>query len=517
MIRRNFILLIIIIIIALVGVSIYLFAPKGQNTPKEEGEIFNFISQFNPFGTETTTPPSKTPPADISGIEPEEVPENNLELKKVSSMAIAGFGVFLKERLKDIPTATETAANNPAVIYNFGATTLKNGSTGEAVKEIQKFLNNTLNLELELDGILDEEIITIIKKWQGDHQLTSDGVVGSKTKAAMYASVNQTTQTTKPTPPATEFMTALRYVEKTTGNIYQTFADKIEERKFSSTIIPKIYEAFFGNKGETVIMRYLKGDGKTIATFVGNLPKEYLGGDIAENNEIKGSFLPDNIRDLNLSSDTLNLFYLFDVGDGVVGTTLNLSNNKKVQVFDSLFTEWLSFWPNNKAITLTTKPSFGVPGYMYLLNLSNKNLSKTISGVNGLTTLASLDGKLILYGDNNLFLKIYHTDTKTVDSLGTRTLPEKCVWGKASDIIYCAVPKSTGSAEYPDAWYQGEVSFTDQIWKIDIKTGKAEIVADPAEIVGEEIDAIKLTMDTDANYLFFVNKKDSYLWELKLK
>jgi hypothetical protein len=96
-------------------------------------------------------------------------------------------------------------------------------------------------------------------------------------------------------------------------------------------------------------------------------------------------------------------------------------------------------------------------------------------------------------------------------------LPEKCVWGKASDIIYCAVPKSTGSAEYPDAWYQGEVSFTHQICKIDIKTGKAEIVADPAEIVGEEIDAIKLTMDTDANYLFFVNKKDSYLWELKLK
>ena len=33
----------------------------------------------------------------------------------------------------------------------------------------------------------------------------------------------------------------------------------------------------------------------------------------------------------------------------------------------------------------------------------------------------------------------------------------------------------------------------------------------------EDIDAIKLTIDEGENYLFFVNKKDSYLWELDLK
>jgi hypothetical protein len=43
------------------------------------------------------------------------------------------------------------------------------------------------------------------------------------------------------------------------------------------------------------------------------------------------------------------------------------------------------------------------------------------------------------------------------------------------------------------------------------------MLADPAAISGEEIDGIKLALDADENYLFFVNKKDSFLWEYSLK
>ena len=37
-------------------------------------------------------------------------------------------------------------------------------------------------------------------------------------------------------------------------------------------------------------MRYLKGDSKTIETFVGTLPKELLGADPNLINETKGAF-----------------------------------------------------------------------------------------------------------------------------------------------------------------------------------------------------------------------------------
>lgn len=328
----------------------------------------------------------------------------------------------------------------------------------------------------------------------------------------------------KPTPPLSEFMPALRYVERATGNIYQTFADKIEERRFSTTVIPMVYEALFGNKGESVIMRYLKPDAKTIVTFVGTLPKEFLGADTTASNEIKGAFLPENVKDISLSSDTASVFYLFpgenNSGDSVVGTILNLINNKKVQVFDSPFTEWLSSFPNSKMITFTTKPSAGIPGYMYAIDPNNKNynFNKILGNINGLTTLASPDGKLVLYSDDRLSLGVYRRDTKVFNTLGIKTLPEKCVWNKIGDAVYCGAPKFIGNGQYPDSWYQGEVSFSDEIWKIDIKTGNAAIIADPAAIGGEgDIDSIKLAMDDDENYLFFVNKKDSFLWELGLK
>ncbi|MFA6177755.1 MAG: hypothetical protein WC694_02580 [Candidatus Paceibacterota bacterium] len=455
--KRNFILLIIIIVITLTSVFGYFYLNSTTNTPEEDSVGTNFISQFNPFGNNSTnTPNTANPPSETPEYQPNPTEIVNLKLKKVSSMPIAGFTVFSKERLKEI--------------------------------------NPTPTLPLSGEGVVPPA--------KGD----TGGL-----------------KTTKPTPPQTEFMPALRYVERATGNIYQTFVDKIEEKKFSATIIPKIYEAFFGNKGNSVIMRYLKGDGKTIITFVGTLPKEFLGADATESNEIKGTFLPENIKDLSLSSDSNSIFYLFlngnNLGNGIIGTTFNLSKNKKVQVFDSPFSEWLSFFPNSKMITLTTKPSSGIPGYMYAMDPNNKNYNfhKILGDINGLTTLTSPNGKLVLYSNNNLTLNIFHTDTKVSDTLGVKTLAEKCIWNKTNDVVYCGVPKSITNGQYPDSWYQGEVSFRDQIWKIDIKTGNTTLVADPATLGGEDVDSIKLALDDKEDYLFFVNKKDSFLWELALK
>jgi hypothetical protein len=154
---------------------------------------------------------------------------------------------------------------------------------------------------------------------------------------------------------------------------------------------------------------------------------------------------------------------------------------------------------------------------MYEVDTGTKNFSRVLGPINGLTTLTSPNGKLTLYGDDNLSLYLYHNDTKTSDLLGIKTLPEKCVWGSGNDVIYCAVPK-TISGTYPDDWYQGTISFSDQFWKIDAKTENTTLLFDPSTITGgEEADGIKLATDTGENYLFFVNKKDSYLWEYALK
>mgnify|MGYP001590215757 CR=1 FL=1 len=251
--KRNFILLIIILSIAAIAIFGFLYFQKGTTTPGDENTDTNFFSKFNPFGTSKPTSPVVTPPVDISGYVPPPSPETSkAKLRKVSSMPVAGFGLFSKERIKD---------TTPPI--------------------------------LPLSG-------------EGNSVPPAKGDSGGL----------------KPSKPPTEFVTAVRYVAKATGNIYQTFADKVEEKKFSATIIPKVYDAYFGNHGEAVVMRYLKVDEKTIETFVGTLPKEYLGTNPNTNNEIKGSLLPDNIKDISLSPDTLKLFYLFSTRDNIAGVIL---------------------------------------------------------------------------------------------------------------------------------------------------------------------------------------------------
>ncbi|MFA6324919.1 MAG: hypothetical protein WCX46_01685 [Candidatus Paceibacterota bacterium] len=449
--KRNIIISTIGLII-IVGIAyVFLVLYKPTSTLKTEEPGTNFLSNLFNFGKSTNTTPTETEPADISGyvLETEETPMEQ-RLMRVSSMPIAGFTVFMKERFVDLPIVVPT-------------------------------ISETEETPIGQEGV------------EGGVQI-------------------------KPTPPPTEFVPTLRYVDKATGNIYQTFANNINESQFTTTIVPKVYDAYFGNNGESVLMRYFNDSTKNIETFIGNLPKQLLGEDSTIDNEIKGSFLPENISNINISPDTTKLFYLFNLrnNEGSVGIVANANGDKKVQVFNSPFTDWVSFWPNSTMITLTTKPSSNLPGFMYISNPDQKNLNKILGNINGLTTLASPNGKLVLYSNNNLSLSLYNIETKEVSSLGIRSLPEKCVWGKVSDFVYCAVPKFIDRTGYPDIWYQGETSFTDEIWKINVIDNSTSLISDPINEIGEDIDGIKLMLDENGNSLFFVNKKNSYLWKLSL-
>ena len=110
---------------------------------------------------------------------------------------------------------------------------------------------------------------------------------------------------------------------------------KSRKKSFPKTIVPKVYDSYFGNHGESVVMRHLKTDDRTIESFVGVLPKEYLGTTTNGNNEIKGSFLPENVKDISVSLDGSKIFYLFNAGNNMIGAILNLLDGRKTQVFDS--------------------------------------------------------------------------------------------------------------------------------------------------------------------------------------
>ena len=87
------------------------------------------------------------------------------------------------------PSVIISPAGTTTTKYNFGAVTLRNGSTGAAVMELQRFLNDKLHLGLVVDGKLGPKTVAVIKRWQMDHGLVADGLVGVKTKALMNSEI----------------------------------------------------------------------------------------------------------------------------------------------------------------------------------------------------------------------------------------------------------------------------------------------------------------------------------------
>ncbi len=332
----------------------------------------------------------------------------------------------------------------------------------------------------------------------------------------LASSTENDTRTNTLSVPETEYKLDVRYVTAENGSIYQYDIENGQEKKYSSSVLPYMYEAFFGKNASSIALRYISVNKPTIETFVRQLPEDLLGSDAEPEDKISGNFLPQNINDISISPDGMNMFYLLKISSGISGTVASLSGANKNQVFDSSYTEWLSQWPNKDLITVTTKPAAGIPGFMYGINPNIKDFKKILGGVNGLTTLTSPNGKLVLYSADDLNLYLYDTEENNSKNLNVRTLPEKCVWGALSDRVFCAVPQYINTDKYPDSWYQGEVSFIDSLEEVSLTGGLPITLTKEGEVI-DPIDAIKLTLSEDGNFLFFMNKKDLYLWGLRLK
>ncbi len=314
--------------------------------------------------------------------------------------------------------------------------------------------------------------------------------------------------------------TNINYILRANGNIYETYTDSVELRRLSITTVPKVYESIWLPDGVRLIIRYLREETEKIDTFSVKINpatttlNEFTGG-------IDGNHLPENIDGLAINPAGDKLFYLVDNLDGSFGFVSKPDGLNKKLIFESPLIEWIVSWPKEEIITMNTKASANIPGYLYFLNSQTGNFSKIIGGINGLTTKTNLGATEILYSDSTEGTpKLYLFDVKKGESkpLPWNTLPEKCTWSKIdSKIIYCAVPKNFPTGDYPDLWYQGLVNFTDDIWLMNIETGAATLVIDLAKDANQIMDISDMQLDKTDNYLVFTNKIDLTLWSLDLK
>ncbi len=313
--------------------------------------------------------------------------------------------------------------------------------------------------------------------------------------------------------------TFIRYVERANGHIFEAkTSDQNPPNRISNTTIPKIYEAYWVRDGQAVILRYLKEDSDEIQTFYMALKQSSTS---SEAELVDGTFLQTGITTLSVSPGEDKIFYLLDSGDSTYGIRANANGTQKTQLFDSPAHQWLTDWPSGRIISLATKPSAQVPGFLYYLDANTGNMTRTLGDVAGLTALPNSDGSQVLFSQttsSGFALKLLDTKLQKITDLEVTTLPEKCIWGTVQkNFLYCAVPTSIPAGDYPDLWYQGLVSFTDDIIRIDTTTGQTKIMLTPQSAAKQTMDIENLVLDAKENYLLFSNKKDLSLWLLDLK
>jgi len=347
--------------------------------------------------------------------------------------------------------------------------------------------------------------------------------------ASLYdRQVSTTTFSASSTKPKTIKITQtfIEYLDRATGQAYQTMTNNLVVNRLSNTTFPKVYQAYFDSVGSSTVMQTLASEsGDTINTYFGTLlyPKNTTSTSTTgapSTATLSTTLLSNNIYNITVSPDKTSIFSLF-TSNGNPGIISHFDGSKQNTIWTSPLSEWIATWPNSKDIVLTTKASATVPGYSYLLNTTSGNSSKLLGNVDGLTTLVSPNLSTVLFSssdanDGSFSLNLFTPSTNATSTLFVQTLPEKCVWSSDNVTIYCGVPNVVGQGTYPDDWYKGIVSFSDSIWKINVSTGQANRIANLSAISNQNIDATNLMLDAKEDYLMFTNKRDLTLWGLQL-
>ena len=310
----------------------------------------------------------------------------------------------------------------------------------------------------------------------------------------------------------------IRFVEKATGNVYEARSDLAQVKRLTNNTIPKIMRAFWLPDGSGFLAQTVDENEIINTSFIKwKLSASSTSGSIPYN--VLVSKLPTGIMELSVAPDSKKIFYLTALGTAK-GFVSNPDGTNPTQIYSNYLTEWIPNWFGDK-ILLSSKASFSAISSGFFLNPNTKTLVKAYDNISGASALSRVDGKFVLLGSGgdsygiSPKLWVENVSTGSVSPLNIETFAEKCAWNKAdSKFIFCGVPKTIGSGNYPDSWYQGSLSTDDIIQKINVFDLYRYVLVDLSRESSEQIDTENLMASSDGNFLIFQNKLDQSLWLL---
>lgn len=405
----------------------------------------------------------------------------------------------------------------------------------------QILINNTEEAPVNTASTVPNVTSRLIQLWDQpvsgfdfiykDIEITSTSTITTPAPRAVVRATSTRNIDERPatpqTPPAPEATTTIVYKktiiknqefayfwDRKTGNIYENLSSTSDRVRISNYTLPRIEEVFFLD-GTSLIARGVAGNNDSISALFINLYKENATSTLFSS---KVSSINATSKQIAVSAELKKVFYfLNNTGRGF---TINPNGSGQTSVISTTLTELIPQYVNKNIIALTTRPSAYFTGYLFFVNTNGSGNNQYILGDKyAFGTLVSPDGQKVLFSEivnNQLETSIYDVRSKTVTQLSQATLVEKCAWDNTSTLIYCGIPQQLPQQAYPDAWYQNQTSFADNVWTINPSTGEFKAIIPLQDQVSVPIDVINIKVSATKKYLLFQDRYSLTLWKYEL-
>ena len=312
--------------------------------------------------------------------------------------------------------------------------------------------------------------------------------------------------------------TVARFVMQDSGHVFDLPLDSPGSiaRAVSNTTIPELSTAVWSEKGNGLILQYL--DRAVIKTVHLAFPPATTT--ITTSGPVKLQFFPNGIYQIAVSPDGSAATYLVASGSGSDGYIAKADGTQGKKLFTLPLSQLLLAWPAASTMLAQTTSASGVPGVVFSVDAKSGGAVPLVYAP-GITATADRDFAYLIYQTVNLGSRnAYVRDIKS--GLNTQLVftpsPEKCIWsGVLASTMYCAAPVTYVDPNFLDLWHQGTASAADTVFKFNVLTGAAQLIAAPGgKDGGEQSDIAELSVSPDDRYLLFVRKGDRSLWGVRL-
>lgn len=365
----------------------------------------------------------------------------------------------------------------------------------ETITNIGGVGNNTTQVDkngIEIEDTNDEEGEPVINTDRPNlRQLTTKPVAG-------FREINE---------PITDELPTIFYVEMGTGHIYSIDLENGDEKRVSATTVAGTNVADISPTGEYAVFGK-RNNTKYFPVVIGEIGTS-TDTDIIELTSTADQFY---------ISDENELLYTTKNLSRLAGHSYDLETNTNRLLFELPFYEATIQWGEDANDThyAYPNPSSQLEGYLYQIN--SGNTTRLHAAGFGLSALANDDIIAFNVAEEQIYKgHILNRETNEKTQASWVMMPEKCTISKTTPVLICAEDDEAQlSPNFPDDWYQGEVSFKDSLWVISGDDLSARLLVDTFEESGREIDVINMSIGNSTKAVYFINKNDNTLWMYEL-